>query len=674
LNLAFCLFQFYPFGGLERDFLRIARECQARGHSITVFTMRWDGPAPAGFDIRLLPPRGWTNHARAAAFSTAISSQVNSSKFDLVVGFNKIAGLDFYFMGDPCYAARLEERPRWRRWTARARTYLRLEASVFSPMSQTEILLLVEAEKAKVISHYATPDERFHLVPAGISRPGCAPEDAAKLRTELRREFGIPPGDHLLLMVGSDFRRKGVDRSIRALAALPEEIRRDSHLFVIGRGTTQPFIRLARRLGVAERVSFLGPREDVPRFLAGADLLLHPAYQETAGMVLIEALAAGLPVLASDHCGYAFHVQRSGAGELIPSPFDQSRMNRLLARSLSRQPAKQWRANALAYAATTDFFSLPQKAADLFEAAMKKKKLATVRAGVSNSGDDLIQCAGGLMLTRELAAHFDGPDAFERMLQLEGKAYRAVARRRTIEVLLSGRSYFVKIHFGVGWREILKNLLFLKRPVLGARNEYEALRRLEEIGVPTLRIAGFGERGRNPAGRESFLITEKLEGTVNLEEFCRAWNERPPPFRMKRRLIARVAGIARRLHRSGMNHRDFYLCHFHLRGDPRVNPPGSIPSPANDDGFDLFLIDLHRAQLRDRTPPRWLMKDLAGLLFSSFDIGLTRNDLFRFMECYRSKPLREILRSESRFWTATVRRAIALYKKIHGHPPRLPGM
>ena len=91
------------------------------------------------------------------------------------------------------------------------------------------------------------------------------------------------------------------------------------------------------------------------------------------------------------------------------------------------------------------------------------------------------------------------------------------------------------------------------------------------------------------------------------------------------------------MHGGGVNHRDFYICHFLLHLDP-------VPSPAN---FKLSLIDLHRAQIRNKTPRRWRDKDLAGLYFSALEIGLTRRDVLRFLRAYFERPLRVILREEA---------------------------
>jgi len=231
-----------------------------------------------------------------------------------------------------------------------------------------------------------------------------------------------------------------------------------------------------------------------------------------------------------------------------------------------------------------------------------------------------------------------GRDPFAAVEALRGEVFRELAGRRTLRTEVDGHAYFVKVHHGVGWREIFKNLLYLRLPVLGARNECRAIARLNELGVATMRMAAFGERGLDPARRQSFIITEELAPTVSLEDYCRDWPRNPPALKLKRSLIARVAEMARKMHGGGVNHRDLYLCHFLLH----IEPP---PAP---EALRLSLIDLHRAQFHPHgLPRRWRNKDLASLYFSVLEIGLTRHDLLRFARLYFATPLRETLRREA---------------------------
>ena len=124
-------------------------------------------------------------------------------------------------------------------------------------------------------------------------------------------------------------------------------------------------MKQAQRLKVDSRIIFTGAREDIAKIMLCADLLIHPAYTESAGMVLIEAIAAGLPVLTTENCGYAIHVKEARAGITLPMPFEQKLLNKKLLDMLEPQQRKHWQANALKYADETDLYSLHKYAAQL---------------------------------------------------------------------------------------------------------------------------------------------------------------------------------------------------------------------------------------------------------------------------------------------------------------------
>ena len=96
-------------------------------------------------------------------------------------------------------------------------------------------------------------------------------------------------------------------------------------------------------------------------------------------------------------------------------------------------------------------------------------------------------------ISPELAPLLEG-DPFAKAFALEGEVFRNVKNRRTVRFRWNGKDYFIKMHRGVGWREIFKNLFQLKRPVLGAANEYLAIRKLESLGVDTMKVYAFAER------------------------------------------------------------------------------------------------------------------------------------------------------------------------------------
>ncbi|KAB7627324.1 lipopolysaccharide core heptose(I) kinase RfaP [Alkalilimnicola sp. S0819] len=247
---------------------------------------------------------------------------------------------------------------------------------------------------------------------------------------------------------------------------------------------------------------------------------------------------------------------------------------------------------------------------------------------------------------------------FEDFLALEGQVYKRIQNRRTLRFEREGRGFFIKVHRGVGWREVFKNLSQGKLPVLGAGNEWRAIRRLHALGLDTMREVALGVRGLNPAAQESFLVTEELAETLSLEQYAALWATQPPAPAFRRALIKEVARIARVLHGNGVNHRDFYICHLLMDRAQLARP-----DPAS---LRLYVIDLHRAQCRRRTPRRWVVKDVGALYYSVMDLGLGRRDLLRFMREYSGGSLRETLSRDAAFWRAVRGRARRLYGKSPG--------
>ena len=252
-----------------------------------------------------------------------------------------------------------------------------------------------------------------------------------------------------------------------------------------------------------------------------------------------------------------------------------------------------------------------------------------------------------LVLKEPFKTAWTNKDPFEEVLKLNGEIYREVATRRTLNFKFQGESFYIKVHKGTTVKEILKNYLSLRAPVLGAGNEYKAINRLTELGVNTMEVVAFGERGVNPLTRESFIITKDLNPAISLEDYCKDWKDNPPPYHVKKVLIEEVARMVRTMHEGGVNHRDCYICHFLLH------------LPYCEQGVaKLSVIDLHRAQIRRRVPVRWRNKDLVALYFSSFEMGLTTKDYCMFLKKYFTEDkLKNIFNREKDFFENIVGKA-----------------
>lgn len=239
---------------------------------------------------------------------------------------------------------------------------------------------------------------------------------------------------------------------------------------------------------------------------------------------------------------------------------------------------------------------------------------------------------------------------FDELMSLEGKTFRQHKNRITQKVTISGVEFFIKKHHPIGRKEIIKNTLNGRKTITSARHEWFALGYLHHYGIRVPKVFAFGERGRKKHQQESFILLEAIQHKHSLETLCTDWKNNPPNLPLKRILIREVGRIARIMHQHHMTHRDFYLCHFLYE-----------KSQSKQNGFELALIDLHRATVFKKLPTRWRIKDLSSLYFSAMDIGLSNIDKLRFLRYYFDKPLPVIMKQHKRLLQKVEQKANRLY-------------
>ncbi len=215
---------------------------------------------------------------------------------------------------------------------------------------------------------------------------------------------------------------------------------------------------------------------------------------------------------------------------------------------------------------------------------------------------------------------------FDYLINLSGEVYRQVKSRKTIKVYLD-KNYFIKTHQPLSLKEVIKNLLSFKWPVSNALDEQRAISAVQKLKINTLELAGFGE-----FNNYSFLITEAIEPNLSLDKLLESKLNTPDYFKLKRILIKFIAETTRLLHDNGLNHRDYYACHYLLKLSQEQDTEN--PDLAVNFVEHLYLIDLHRMQIRCKTPTRYIIKDLSGLLFSIRNYNFTKTDYLRFVKYY----------------------------------------
>lgn len=205
-----------------------------------------------------------------------------------------------------------------------------------------------------------------------------------------------------------------------------------------------------------------------------------------------------------------------------------------------------------------------------------------------------------------------------------------ITLRFTLDDAGQERAFYIKRHERASLKEYLKPLFSLRWPILGARNEWNALLAFHEAGLPTMTPVAYGQ-----SGSRSFLITEALENCTKLSELSLAPNEETHPAEtgvsapaatngLKRRwLVDRVARVTNKMHGAGLHHQDYYLGHLLL---PDSQGNGDAVSDR------IYVIDLGRVRQQRRLSKRWIVKDLAQLNYSARHLSLVER--VRFLRTY----------------------------------------
>jgi UDP-glucose:(heptosyl)LPS alpha-1,3-glucosyltransferase len=244
--------------------------------------------------------------------------------FDLIHTHDRISRADVYTMHGIPHRWWVRE-VRRKRMSLFDRALARVEDRLVSEGGCRRFLAVSELTRKIFLGEYPIDPERVTVVHPGIDASPYAKLDRERCRREIRGRFGIGPDEPLILFVSMNFAIKGLDHLLRGLGSLrtgsPEKRFR---LLVIGRGDEKAYGRLARELGLGDAVVFAGAvaREKLPEFYLAGDLYAMLSRFDTFGMVVLEAMAAGLPVLISGSVGARDIVREGENGFVVENPED----------------------------------------------------------------------------------------------------------------------------------------------------------------------------------------------------------------------------------------------------------------------------------------------------------------------------------------------------------------
>jgi UDP-glucose:(heptosyl)LPS alpha-1,3-glucosyltransferase len=339
MNIAFCYERVLPArGGCETYITTLAHRLVADGHQVHLYACRWDEDAlPEGIVYhRLSVPRS-PRFLRPWLFGAACHRALRDANHTVSIGFDKTWGQDVLYPQGGLHAAsaefNLRKHPgRIMRGLARAAkwldvahwSYRLLECRQYLGAHRPLVVVISQMVQRHFQRYYGLDEGDLRVLHCAID-PGRFPEqDRLRRRLEWRDRWGIDPAETVALFAAMNYRLKGLEPLLHAVRLLPTT--RPFRLAVVGHPRSERFERLARRLGLAGRVKFLGYAGEMRDCYFGADYLVHPTFYDPCSLVVLEALACGLPVVTTRYNGASELLSPPREGYVVADPHDHHRL------------------------------------------------------------------------------------------------------------------------------------------------------------------------------------------------------------------------------------------------------------------------------------------------------------------------------------------------------------
>ncbi|MGQ0708568.1 MAG: glycosyltransferase family 4 protein [Rhodoferax sp.] len=338
LSRSFCA----QSGGAERYAVATAAEL-ARAHEVHVFAQRADQPLPPGVQWHRVSqpcekPR-WINQLWFAIVTWWLTRR----------GFDRVISHELSWHGDvqvvhvlPVWHTLFHQRQGLRLalkclqvlTSPRLVCYLLLESLRYRDTRGRQVVVTSPSLRPVMERCFARARRCLRVVPPGVERlHGLAtPSD----QRDARARLGLAQGAFVLLFVGNDMRKKNLPTLLQAMEHLPAQV----HLAVVGQGEHDADMRRQAAL-LGERVRFLGAMADVADAYRAADALVHPTLEDVYGMVVLEAISHGLPVVvsAAQYCGISAELQPGKAVQVLEDPRDANALAAAVRALLAQWPA-----------------------------------------------------------------------------------------------------------------------------------------------------------------------------------------------------------------------------------------------------------------------------------------------------------------------------------------------
>ena len=318
MKIAITHTRYTRIGGVEGYIRDLVARLVDAGHEVHYFAQWWDQDADKRIHFHKIPnPWKPIRFLKVRGYDRHVTNAVRLEDWDVVHGFSKSSRQDVYTDGSgtledyQTYSLDATTSPLSRalkRISPHQREVAAIERRRFTRGNFKKVVAMSQLAADQIRGRYGLTAQEVEVVYNGIDLARFKPENRDEFRAEIRERFGIKPDEFVALLIGNDYRRKGVETVIEAAALLAHDatFTKRFRFVVVGKerhAREQELIRKSRELGVIEHVKLHGPNADVERFFAIADCFVLPTRFDIFGQVVLEAMASGVPPIVSAAAG-----------------------------------------------------------------------------------------------------------------------------------------------------------------------------------------------------------------------------------------------------------------------------------------------------------------------------------------------------------------------------------
>lgn len=322
MKIAIIRQKFVLYGGAEQFVQGYIHQLAEAGHDIHIFANQWsDHP---NIHLHHVPVFKLNAFIRTLSFAWFAARAVGKESFDIIQSHEKTWKQNVYRAGDGCHKEWLNQRKRFlpalKGFSLSCNPFhqliLKLEKNIFESGQCRKFIAISQMVKNDILKHYDCPEENISVVYNGVDLKRFHPDNKNLYRENIRKELKIPNSSVLILFVGSGFERKGLKSLLQATQYFKSE---DWRMLIMGKGKWKNYIQFVPE-NLREKIIYKEPVPDIEKYYSAADIFALPSIYEPFGNANLEALASGLPVITTRHCGAADIIQHKLNGLIVETP------------------------------------------------------------------------------------------------------------------------------------------------------------------------------------------------------------------------------------------------------------------------------------------------------------------------------------------------------------------